>query len=207
MEYEGKLYQFSSGYNLPDDAWTYDLCGLSGAPGTGPYMVIVIPDATPDDGPFTPRPAQYVTVHAGGGVVPWPVLAALIGQVESSGDLVDEVRDLSAEATALPLTLNTWTCGSRRFEVNHYHHDDSWCYELYEIDTGTTENNYIDVRIPDASPESGPFIPMASSHVTLTMHGQWEFPWPVFRRFLDAIRAAGDIVDSVGDKPASVNRP
>ena len=69
-----------------------------------------------------------------------------------------------------------------------------------------TENNYIDVRIPDASPNSGPFIPMPSDHVTLTMHGQWRLPWPVFRRFLNAIRAAGDIVEHISDKPAPVDR-
>src|SRR3712207_9383539 len=73
--------------------------------------------------------------------------------------------------------------------------------------TGSAENNYIDVRIPDVSPNSGPFIPMPSEQVTLTMHGQWTRPWPVCRRFLDAIRAAGDIVGSVSDKPTPVDQP
>ncbi|PWK46304.1 hypothetical protein BC793_110298 [Actinoplanes xinjiangensis] len=41
--------------------------------------------------------------------------------------------------------------------------------------------------------------------MTLTMHSRWELPWPVFRRFLDAIRAAGDIVEAVGDEPKPVD--
>ncbi len=110
---------------------------------------------------------------------------------------------MSTEATTLPLTLNAWT----RFEVNHFHRDDSWRYELYEVHTGSAENNYIDVRIPDMSPNSGPFIPMPSDHVTLTMHGQWALPWPVFRRFLDAIRAAGDIDESVSNRSTPVDQP
>ncbi|MFI7553234.1 hypothetical protein ACIBQ2_26225 [Micromonospora sediminimaris] len=206
--HDGKLYEITSGYSLPDDAWQYELVGLTGPPGTGPYLSVLIPDATPD-GPFTPRPAEHVIVRAGGGIVPWPVLEELVHLLDSSGDLVDELRDLSPEATALPLTLNTWSHDDRRFEVNHFHYGDaeSWCYELYEVDPATTENNYIDVRVPDALPESGPFVPMPAEHVTLTMHGRWTLPWPVFRRFLDAIRAAGDIVESTREKPTPVDRP
>jgi hypothetical protein len=200
MEHDGKLYEVISMYSLPDDAWRYELTGLTGSPGTGPYLAIDIPDATPD-GAFTPRPAQHVRVHAGGGVVPWLILQQLIDQVDSSGDLVDEERDLSAAATALPLTLNAWSHGDQRFEVNHFPDDGSWSYELYEVDPDATENNYLDVRIPDASPDSGPFIAMPADLVTLTMHGRWTLPWPVFRRFLDAIEAAGDIVVPTGDNP------
>ncbi|MET8148265.1 hypothetical protein ACIBSW_30950 [Actinoplanes sp. NPDC049668] len=206
--YDGKLYEIISMYSLPDAAWHYELTGLTGSPGTGPYLAIDIPDATPD-GPFTPRPAQHVVVHAGGGVVPWLILKKLIDQLDSSGDLVDGERDLSAEATALPLTINAWSHGSQRFEVNHFHNGDadSWSYELSEVDPDATENNYLDVRIPDATPENGPFTPMPADHVTLTMHGRWTLPWPVFRRFLDAIQAAGDIVAPTGDKPRPADRP
>jgi len=204
--YDGKLYEIISMYSLPDDAWHYELTGLTGPPGTGPYLAIDIPDTTPD-GALTLRPAQHVKVHAGGGVVPWLILKQLIDQVDSSGDLVDEERDSSAEATVLPLTLNAWSHGNQRFEVNHFHNDDAWNYELYEVDPDATENNYLDVRIPDASPNSGPFIPMPGDYVTLTMHGRWTLPWPVFRRFLDAIQAAGDIVPPTGDKPIPADRP
>ncbi|WP_431926396.1 hypothetical protein [Micromonospora wenchangensis] len=206
--HDGKLYEVTSGYSLSDDAWQYELVGLTGPPGTGPYLSVSIPDATPD-GPFTPRPTAHVVVHAGGGIVPWPVLEKLVHLLDSSGDLVDDQRDLSPEAIVLPLTLNTWSQDDRRFEVNHFHHGDagSWCYELYEVGPAATENNYIDVRVLDASPESGPLVPMPAEHVTLTMHGRWALPWPVFRRFLNAIRAAGDIVDSTGDKPTPVDRP
>ncbi|MGW4948196.1 hypothetical protein ACWEOZ_42150 [Actinoplanes sp. NPDC004185] len=192
---DGELYEIISMYSLPDDAWHYEVTGLTGPPATRPHLAIDIPDATPD-GAFTPEPAEHVVVHAGGGVLPWLVLEKLIDQLDASDDLVDEERDLSAEATALPLTLHTWSYGSRRFVVNQFHYGDvdSWCYELYEVDQDSTENNFLDVRIPDASPEDGPFVPMPADHVTMTMHGRWALPWPVFRRFLDAIRAAGDIV-------------
>jgi hypothetical protein len=201
--HDGKLYEVSSGYSLPDDAWQYELMGLTGPPGTGPYLSVSIPDATPS-GPFTPRQAEHIVIHSGGGTLPWPTLEKLMRLLDSSGDLVDEARDLSTEATTLPLTLNAWTFGTHRFEVNHFHNDDSWCYELYEVDTDAAENNYIDVRIPDASPDSGPFIPMPSDHVTLTMHGQWTLPWPVFQRFLDAIHAAGDIVERLAVAPTNL---
>ncbi|GGQ43818.1 hypothetical protein [Couchioplanes azureus] len=110
----------------------------------------------------------------------------------------------------LPLTLDTWTFGGNRFKVDQFHDDDggdSWDYELYEIDTDSAANNYIDGRLPDALPESGPFVPMPSDHVALTVHGRWTLPWPVFRRFLDAIQAAGDIVESTGATPALADRP
>jgi hypothetical protein len=198
--HDGKLYEVTSGYSLPDDAWLYELVGLTGPPGTGPYLSVLIPDATPD-GPFTPRTTEHVVVHADGGIVPWPILRNLIQLLDSSGDLVDEQRGLWADATALPLTLNAWSYEDRRFKVNHFHYGDadSWSYELYEAGPAVTENNYIDVRIPDASPESGPFVPMPAEHITLTMHGRWALPWPVFRRFLDAIQAAGNVVESTTD--------
>ncbi|MEU8656131.1 hypothetical protein [Actinoplanes philippinensis] len=200
--HDGKLYELSSGYSLPDDAWQYELMGLTGPPGTGPYLSVLIPDATPD-GPFTPRPAEDIVVHAGGGIVPWPILEKLAGVLDSSGDLVYEQRDLSAEATSLPLTLNVWSHGDRRYEVNHFYYGgiEAWSYELYEVGPGNTENNFIDVRIPDASPETGPFVPLSVDHVTLTMNGRWKLPWPVFRRFLDAIRAAGDIIQAPDGEP------
>jgi hypothetical protein len=206
--YDAKLYEIVSMYSLPDDAWQYELTGLTGPPGAGPYLAITIPDATPD-GPFTPRAAQHAVVRAGGGTVPWLILEKLIHLLDSSGDLVEEQRDLSNEAVALPLTLNSWSFAGRRFEVNQFHHGDadSWSYELYELDPSSRDNNYIDVRIPDASPESGPFLPMSVDHVTLTMHGRWALPWPVFRRYLDAIRAAGDLVESTGAKPKPGDRP
>jgi len=201
--YDGKLYEVTSGYSLPDDAWQYELVGLSGPPGTGPYLSVSIPDATPD-GPFTPQPTDHVVVRADGGIVPWRVLEKFVHLLDSTGDLIDEQREMAA----LPLTLNTWSQGDRRFVVNHFYYGeaDSWCYELYEVDPCTTENNYIDVRVPDAAPESGPFVPMPAEHVTLTMHGCLALPWPVFRRFLDAIRAAGSIVDSTGDRPTPTDR-
>jgi len=203
-----KEYEVISTYSAHDDAWYYQVRGSAEPSSTGPNLTIAIPDATPD-GPFTPKPAQHILVFADGGALPWPILGKLIHLLESRGELVEEQRDLSSEAVALPLTLNTWSHEGRRFEVNQFHHGaaDSWCYELYEVERDNAENNYIEVRIPDAAPESSPFIPMAADHVTLTMHGHWALPWPVFRRFLDAIQAAGDIVEPTGDESPPDARP
>ncbi|MET7420619.1 hypothetical protein [Dactylosporangium sp. NPDC005555] len=71
-DFGGRLYEVVSTHSGPDDAWVYEVTGLSGAPGTGPWLEVVIPDATPD-GPFTPVPAERAFVRAGGGVVPWSI--------------------------------------------------------------------------------------------------------------------------------------
>jgi hypothetical protein len=204
--HEGKLYEVTSGYARSEDAWHHELTGSTGAPG--PHLTVAVPAATPD-GPLTPTSAQHVVVHFGGGTVPWRILEHLMELIESSGGLVDELRDRSAEATALPLTRNEWSHEGRKFEVNTFHYGDvdSWCYELYEVTPADGSNDFIDVRVPDASPESGPFVPMPADLVTLTMHGRWTVPWPVFRRFLDAIRASGDIVESVPDVDAGSGEP
>lgn len=186
-----KLYEISSGYILDNDAWEYELMGLTGPPGTGPYLTLAIPDATLD-GPFTPRPARFAVVRAGGGTVPWPILQNLIDVVEAGGDLVDEQR----EPAELPLTRNEWSHEGRRYEIEHFHHGDkgAWCYELLELGQPEGSNIFVEVLIPDAAPDGGPFIPLPSDRVTLTMHGRWTIPWPIFRRFLDAVHTAGDIV-------------
>jgi hypothetical protein len=192
--HQDKQFEVLSWYCVPEGAWQYE---LTGAVRPGPYLAIVIPDATPD-GPFTPRQAQDDLVHLGAGVVPWRILEKLINLFETSGDLVNEQRDLSSAMIGLPLTRNVWEHESRRFEVNTYHYgiEDSWCYELYEVKPDDSPNDYLAILIPDASPEAGPFIPMPIDQVTLEIHGDWTLPWPVFRRFLDAVRAAGDIVEA-----------
>jgi hypothetical protein len=87
-DHDGKLYEVNSYYSLPDVAWQYELIGLTGAPGTGPYLAIVIPDATPDEGPFSPKHVGHALVRIGGGVAPWPILLRLI-ELAESGDIVD----------------------------------------------------------------------------------------------------------------------
>ncbi|MCW2886980.1 MAG: hypothetical protein JWL58_3842, partial [Streptosporangiaceae bacterium] len=48
--HDGKLYDVNSYYSLPDDAWHYELVRQDGAPATGPYLSVLIPDTTPDAG-------------------------------------------------------------------------------------------------------------------------------------------------------------
>ncbi len=64
---------------------------------------------------------------------------------------------------------------------------------------GSSDNNYIDVQIPDRQQESGPFVPAAATHAIVTMHGTWTLPWQVLRHFLNAVTTSGDIVE---DHPA-----
>ncbi|MGI5171282.1 hypothetical protein ACQEU3_43715 [Spirillospora sp. CA-253888] len=98
-------------------------------------------------------------------------------------------------------TISAWQFAARRFEVNSFHHSDqdAWCYELYEVDSGAVENNYVEVLIPDIQPACGPFVPSAADQVTFTAHGTWTVPWPVFRHLLDVIQEAGDIVGTGTD--------
>ncbi|MET7949820.1 hypothetical protein [Micromonospora sp. NPDC005324] len=98
-DHGAKLYEVNSYYSLPDYAWQYELVGLTGAPGAGPYITVTIPDATPDDGPFTARPASEVMFGAGGGDVPWPILRRFIDLVESSGDIVQDLADSASPTT------------------------------------------------------------------------------------------------------------
>ena len=130
-DHDGKLYEVNSYDSLPDVAWQYELIGLTGAPGTGPYLAIVIPDVTPDAGPFIPRHVGHALVRIGDGVTPWPILLQLIELAECR-DIVDTDQ---AHVTADDeiLSNNVWLYGSKRFEVNSFHYSDgdAWCYELY----------------------------------------------------------------------------
>lgn len=94
--HEGELYEVVSGYDSSDDAWTYELTPLGATRGDDPsarpdqaVLEVRVPDATPDEGPFTPRPSDEVTVSwAGSGRLPWPVLRRFLALVESRGDII-----------------------------------------------------------------------------------------------------------------------
>lgn len=57
-------------------------------------------------------------------------------------------------------------------------------------------NGYIDVRIPDLSPDGGPVRARTGRGGDFNMHGNWQLPWAIFRHFVDAIEASGDIVQA-----------
>jgi hypothetical protein len=196
----GTLYEVNSYYSLPDDAWQYELVGQAGAPTTRPYLIVLIPDATPEDGPFTAEPSEHARVTVHDGQTPWPILRRFVDLIEQSGDITHEHQAGSAIG-ALTLSNNAWQLAGQRFEVNSFHFSDrdSWSYELYEADRETTENNYVEVLIPDTQPAGGPFTPATANQVTFTAYGTWTVPWPVFRHFLDAIEATGDIVGGTTD--------
>lgn len=82
-EHAGQKFQYLSFYSLPEDAWHHELSGL----GTQAYACVVIPDTTPDDGPFTPGPPEDVTLVLRDGIIPWPIWVAFLSALRSSGDL------------------------------------------------------------------------------------------------------------------------
>jgi hypothetical protein len=118
--HNGKLYEVNSHYSLPDDAWRYELTGLSGAPGTRPYLIVLIPDATPADGPFTPRHAEDVQVLIHDGQTPWPVLHRFVDLIEDSGD-VTHGPEASQDIGTLTSSNSRWQFADRRFEANSFH--------------------------------------------------------------------------------------
>ena len=155
--------------------------------GNGPYLAIVIPDVTPDEGPFIPKHVGHALVRIGGGVTPWPILLQLIDLAES-GDIV-ETDQAHATADDEILSNNVWLYDGKRFEVNSFYYSDSdaWCYELYEVTPDTSRNDDAEVQIPDANPNGLPFIPVPADVVTFTVHGEWNIPWLVFWRFIEVI--------------------
>jgi hypothetical protein len=195
--HDGTVYELNSMYALPEDAWTYELIGPRGSSGAAASLAVVIPDATPDDGPFTPMRAAYVRVLAEDGLLPWPILLRFVQLLEDSGDIRAGHED-TAVSGDLRLSNNSWRFGDRAYEVNSFHFadHDCWCYELYEVGPAGTENDCLDVRIPDLQPAGGPFVPATADRVTVTVHGSLRLPWPVLRHFLNVIQTSGDIIDN-----------
>jgi hypothetical protein len=58
-----------------------------------------------------------------------------LGCSTPAATLVDDQRDMSTEATALPSTLNIWSYEDQQFEVNQFHDGEggAWCYESYGV--------------------------------------------------------------------------
>ncbi|MFV2123258.1 hypothetical protein ACFHWS_01715 [Micromonospora sp. LOL_013] len=193
--YNGTAFQINSMYLLPEDAWTYELTGWHRTSGA---VAVVIPDTTPDGEPFTPTDATHAYVAFTEGPLPWPVLLRFIRFVEASGDIMSDPPTATTTVSGdLSQSLNSWRFESQAFEVTSYHDSqhDGRRYELYEANPTNNSHGYIDVRIPDLQPDRGPFVPAPAGQVTVTGHRSPTFPWPVFRRFLDAILASGDIRD------------
>jgi hypothetical protein len=194
LRHAGEVYEVNSMYLLPDDAWTYELTPLPGGLGRASLMVL-IPDATPDDGPFTPMSATHARVMAYDGDLPWLVLTRFLRLVETSGDFLADEADAPVVGD-LSLSCTAWQFAGQSFEVNSYHfaEHDCWCYELYELNRAESDNDYFQVRIPDLQPAEGPFVPASAEQVTIHAHGSFTVPLPVFRHFLSTIRGSGDIV-------------
>jgi hypothetical protein len=185
-----EIYQVNSMYLLPDDAWAYELTPAACDRGRM-SLIVLIPDATPDDGPFTPkaRPtpgSSWKTATCRG-----PCFHA------SSGDIVDDEQGVVAGD--LSMSCNTWRFADRSFEVNSYDHSDHdyWCYELHQTNGANSNNDYLEVRIPHLQPTGGSSGPSTADQATMRAHGSWPVPWPVFRHFVNAISSNGDIIEDL----------
>jgi hypothetical protein len=89
-----------------------------------------------------------------------------------------------------------WSHNGAHYEVNNFHHAeaDAWCYELYAVPGEPDRNDYIEVRIPDLTP-NGPFTPAPATEVVFLAHGEPEIPWPILRQFFHLMCQYGDIVE------------
>ncbi|WP_107656212.1 hypothetical protein [Nocardia suismassiliense] len=192
-EHGGNLYEVSSYYCLTDDAWIYALQGITGPPGTGPHLDVSIADETPDEGLFVPKSQRDVVVSFGPGSIPWLVLRRFRDYVQASGDIF--AKNQSAEVVGdIRRTNNAWHYGDQRFEVNSFYFSDrdAWCYELCVPDPDPNANHYLDVIVPDRTP-NGPFTPATVDRVVLTPHGEMNLPWPLLTHFMRALESAEDI--------------
>ena len=59
--YGDEIYHMNSMYLLPDDAWAYELTPAA-RNRDRMSLTVLVPDATPDDGPFTPQGSTHVRV-------------------------------------------------------------------------------------------------------------------------------------------------
>ncbi|MTD15061.1 hypothetical protein GIS00_14050 [Nakamurella sp. YIM 132087] len=84
-EYDGRRFMYVSGYMLDEGAWHHELSEI----GSEACACIVIPDATPDDGPFTPGASETVILRTAAGTIPWPIWVAFMSRVHESNDLGD----------------------------------------------------------------------------------------------------------------------
>jgi hypothetical protein len=85
-EHDGAVWDYLSYYSLVEDAWVHEARSFEG--GTR-HVEIVIPDATPDDGPFIPRPDDAF-IRMGEGSIPAGILTRLIAAARDAGDLDPE---------------------------------------------------------------------------------------------------------------------
>jgi hypothetical protein len=144
------FYEVNSMYLAWEEAWTYELTGPYETPGSVAGLAVVIPEATPEGGPFTSMGSARARVVVASGQLPWPVLLRFLSLVEASGGIVAAADD-PAVTGDLALSLNSWQFAGRQFAVNSFPFDGrgSWCYELYETRRAYADNDYIDVGIPD----------------------------------------------------------
>ena len=84
-EHGKRQFQYVSFYCLPEDAWFHEVSESSGTA----YACLVVPDMTPDDGPFTAGPPANATLRFSEGEIPWPIWLRFMVAIEASGHIVE----------------------------------------------------------------------------------------------------------------------
>jgi hypothetical protein len=87
-----------------------------------------------------------------------------------------------------------------QYEANNFYHFDAqaWCYEMCAIPGDRGSNDYIEIRVPDVTPE-GPFTPAPATEAVFLAHGEPKIPWPILRRLIDLMHEYGHIVEARRD--------
>jgi hypothetical protein len=92
------------------------------------------------------------------------------------------------------LSQHRWTHNGVEYEVNNFHLSDvdAWCYEMYALPGEPDSNDYVEVRIPDLTPE-GPFTPAPAGEAVFLAHGEPKIPSPILCRFIDLMHEYGHV--------------
>lgn len=91
------------------------------------------------------------------------------------------------------LSQHRWGHNGVEYEVNNFHFADAgaWSYEIYALGGNPDRNDYLEIRVPDLTPDGGPFTPAPVSEVVVLGHGEPKIPLPILRRVLDLMATYG----------------
>lgn len=81
-EHDGKQYSYESYYHLDLDSWIHEVASENNEG----FVMIVIPDATPGDSPFSPRHDEAV-LRSTEGELPVSIVKRLIDAARAAGDI------------------------------------------------------------------------------------------------------------------------
>ena len=92
------------------------------------------------------------------------------------------------------LSQHRWTQGGREYETNNFYYSDvdAWTYELYQLPGEPGRNDYVEIRIPDLTPD-GAFTPAPADEVQFLSHGEPVIPLQLILRLVELAREYGHL--------------